>query len=88
MFMVTEFKSWLRLFVFHIELIPLGKVWIQLFFLQSWERSCADWVLYVWQLAEEKEKSEFKPVELHLKIDIVLHPAQAEGLVNTSIRNK
>ena len=30
----TEFKSWTRLFAFHIALITLGKVWIQLFFLQ------------------------------------------------------
>ena len=26
-----EFKSWTRLIAFHIALIPLGKVWIQLF---------------------------------------------------------
>ena len=29
-----EFKSWTRLIAFHIALIPLGKVWIQLFSLQ------------------------------------------------------
>ena len=29
-----EFKSWMRLITFHIALIPLGKVWIQLFPLQ------------------------------------------------------
>ena len=29
-----EFKSWTRLIAFHISLIPLGKVWIQLFSLQ------------------------------------------------------
>ena len=29
-----EFKFWTRLIVFHIILIPLGKVWIQLFSLQ------------------------------------------------------
>ena len=33
-----EFKSWTRLIAFHIALIPLGKVWIQLFSLQLWER--------------------------------------------------
>ena len=26
-----EFKSWTRMIAFHIALIPLGKVWIQLF---------------------------------------------------------
>ena len=29
---------------------------------------------------KEKENSEFKPVKLHLKIDLVSYPAQAEGL--------
>ena len=33
------------------------------------------------QLVEEKENSEFKPVKLHLKIDLVSYPARAEGLV-------
>ena len=34
-----EFKSWTRLITFHIALIPLGKVWIQLFSLQLWVNS-------------------------------------------------
>ena len=29
----------------------------------------------------EKENSEFKPVKVHLKIDVVSYPARAEGLV-------
>ena len=37
-----EFKSWTRLIAFHIALIPLGKVWIQLFSLQLWVNSRAD----------------------------------------------
>ena len=37
-----EFKSWTRLVAFHIALIPLGKVWIQLFSLQLWVNSRAD----------------------------------------------
>ena len=37
-----EFKSWMRLIAFHIALIPLGKVWIQLFSLQLWVNSRAD----------------------------------------------
>ena len=32
------------------------------------------------QLVEEKENSEFKPVELRLKIELVSYPARAEGL--------
>ena len=37
-----EFEFWT---VFHIARIPLGKVWIQLFSLQLWVNSRADWVL-------------------------------------------
>ena len=37
-----EFKSWTRLIAFQIALIPLGKVWIQLFSLQLWVNSRAD----------------------------------------------
>ena len=31
---------------------------------------------------KEKENSEFKPVKLRLKIDLVSYPARAKGLVN------
>ena len=34
-----EFKSWTRLIAFHIALIPLGKVWIQLSSFQLWVNS-------------------------------------------------
>ena len=37
-----EFKSSTKLIAFHIVLIPLGKVWIQLFSLQLWVNSRAD----------------------------------------------
>ena len=30
-------------------------------------------------------KSEFKPVKLHIKIDLMSYPARAEGLVNMDI---
>ena len=43
-----DFKSWTRLIAFHIALIPLGKVWIQLFSLQLWVNSRADWFLQPW----------------------------------------
>ena len=43
-----EFKSWTKLISFHIALIPLGKVWIQLFFLQLSVNSRADWPLQPW----------------------------------------
>ena len=37
-----EFTSWTRLIAFHIALIPLGKVWIQLFSLQLWVNTRTD----------------------------------------------
>ena len=37
-----EFESWMRLIAFHIALIPLGKVWIQLFSLPLWVNSRVD----------------------------------------------
>ena len=40
-----EFKSWTRLIAFHIALIPLGKVWIQLFSLRLWVNCRTDCVL-------------------------------------------
>ena len=43
-----EFKSWTRLIAFHIALITLGKVWIQLFSLQLWVNNRADWFLQPW----------------------------------------
>ena len=43
-----EFKSWTRLTAFHIALIPLGKVWIQLFSLQLWANTRTDWVHQPW----------------------------------------
>ena len=36
----------------------------------------------VWQPVLEKENSEFKPAQ---EIELVLHPACAEGLVNTYV---
>ena len=37
-------------------------------------------LILVWKHIYEKENSEFKPVELALKIDLVSHPNSAEGL--------
>ncbi len=43
------------------------------------------WVCYtsalVRQLVSEKENSEYKPIKLRLKIDLVSYPSRAEGLV-------
>ena len=35
-------NSWIRLFAFPIVLMPLGKVWIRLFYLHLWENRRAD----------------------------------------------
>ena len=43
-----EFKTWTRLVHFHIALISLGKVWIQLLSLQLWVNSRADYILQPW----------------------------------------
>ena len=43
-----EFKSLTILIAFHVALIPLGKVWIQLFSPQLWLNSRTDWVLQPW----------------------------------------
>ena len=42
---MTRVQTWTRLIAFHIALIPLGKVWIQLFSLQLWVNSRTDLVL-------------------------------------------
>ena len=42
------FKSWTRRTAFNRALIPLRKVWIQLFSLQQWVNSWADWGLQPW----------------------------------------
>ena len=67
--------------VVYIALIPLGKVKIQLFSLQLWVNSRADWV----RQPVQKENSEFKAVKLHLKIDLVTDLTSMESLVNTRI---
>ena len=76
-----EFKSWTRLIAFHIALIPLGKVWNQLFFLQLWVNNRADCVLLLWLGNQSRRrKTEFQPNKLRLKIDLVSYPARAEEL--------
>ena len=75
----SEFKSWTRPFVFHIALILWGKICIQLFSLQLCINSRSDWVNSI----ANSQNFEFKSVKLCLKIDLVSHPASAEGMVNT-----
>ena len=75
-------NPWTRLMAFHKALIPVGKVWIQLFTLQLWVNSRADWILQpvVRQLVKEKENSEFKPVKLRLKIDLCVISCLSGGV--------
>ena len=57
----SELKSQTRLFEFHIVLVLLGKVWVQLFFLRLWINSRAGWALQ--QPVKKKENFDFKPVK-------------------------
>ena len=54
-------KTWTRLFTFHTGLVPLGKVRVQLLFLQLWVNR-ANWALYCNQ--SERRKTDFKHVIL------------------------
>ena len=80
-----EFKSWTRLIAFHITLInPWKKEWIQLFSFPLWVNSRADWFLSLGEATRlgEGNHSQFKPVKLSLKIDLVSYPARVDGLLN------
>ena len=78
-----EFKTRTRLFAFHIALIPLRKVWIQLVYLQLWVNSCADWALQPFYGNQSgRRKTDFKPVNLLLKIDLVSHLPMGWGWIN------
>ena len=61
-----EFKSWTRLFSFLLALVLLQNICVHLFSFQLWINSRAD--------------SEFKPVKLGSKTDLVSHPAHTVGL--------
>ena len=52
---LPEFKSWPRLFTFHIALITLGKLWIQLSSLQRHVKNKADWALYYGNWSKRRE---------------------------------
>ena len=65
----TSSKPWRRLFVFHVVLIPLGKVWIQLFFKGKYLGNLG-YLSFLWQLIYMKTNSEFKSLELHLKLTL------------------
>ena len=73
----NEFKSWTKLIAIHIALIPLGKVWIQLFSLQLWVEQTG-----FFSLGEATSLGERKLVKPRLKIDVVSYPARAEGLLD------
>ena len=71
-----EFKSWTKLIAFHIALIPLGKVWIQLFSLHLWVNRRADWVLQ----SRRRKTLNLNLLKICLKIKLVSYPARVEGL--------
>ena len=59
-----DFKSRTMLFTFHIMLIPLGKVCIQLSSLQLWVNSRTGCALWLGNQSRRRENNEFKPVKL------------------------
>ncbi len=70
-----EFKSWTRLIAFHIALVPLKLT-------RKKERTNQGICGLPHQKRKEKKNSVFKPIKLHLKIDLVSYPVRADGLVN------
>ena len=83
----NEFKSCIKLIAFHIALITLGKVRIQLFSFQLWVNCGADWVFSLGYVTSQGEgKLYSKLLSSAYKIDLGSHPAHVEGFVN--INNK
>ena len=72
-----------------IALILLGNVWIQLFSLKQYINSRTDWVLQPWYGNHSRRwtNSKLKLVKICLKIDLLLHSACMEELVNIYINN-
>ena len=67
----------------------MGKVWIQLFSHQLWVNSRIDCILWLCPgNRSRKRKTQFKPVKLCLRTDLVLHPVYPEGLVNAPIDDR
>ena len=61
----------MRLFWFHIALMPLGKVWIQLFSLQLWVNSRADWIFNLdMTTSQEDRKLWFQTCKLLPKLTL------------------
>ena len=83
-----KFKSWKWLFTFHIALILSGKVWIQLFSLQLWESSRADWVLLPWLSNQSRRMKTLNSNLLNYALKLTLCHIllmRREGLVNKNI---
>ena len=76
-------KSWMGLLAFHFTRIPFGKAWIHAFSHHLWVNN---WIDLVRQPVLEKENTEFSPVELHLKIDLVSQPVN-DGISDKFIRH-
>ena len=70
-----EFNSRRGYLQFHLAIIPLKRINPSLI-----ARSVGS-LTFVLKPVYQKENSEFNPFMLHILIDLVLHPARAEGLV-------
>ena len=63
-------RKWVKLFVFHVTLMPSGKLWIQVFSLVG-----------IWSWRKKKLNQELLNYKLTLKIKLVSHAARAEKFV-------
>ena len=61
----SKFKSWNRMFAFHMELISQGKAWIQLFSLQLCINIRVDWALWPLYGNQSKRKKTLNSNQLN-----------------------
>ena len=81
-----DLNSNLELVAFPVALIPLGKLWIQLFSLQLWRNSRIHWVIFSGACTQSRWKKTLISNLLNSKQkknDLVSPPLRSEGLVNT-----
>ena len=82
----TRVQTWMKLFAFHKALITLEKVQDELFSLQLWVNSRADWAIYLWYGDQSKSRKSLNSLwfNFDLKMDLVSYVARAAGLDYTS----
>ena len=82
----TQFKGWTRLFVFNIAVVPLRKyesIYSPSRYVQIVGQT--DSLAFVCQPIEENDNTELRFDKLYFTIDLLLHSAHAEELMNIYI---